>query len=78
MPGRDNPNSATYILCQDRLVITTRAFRRGKRVPSNCPLTREEIREYVTKGTVAAVKLIRTNRNYGLREALDLLNSARQ
>ena len=48
----------------------------GKRVPKDCPLSREEIRTYVKDGPVEAIKLIR-KRGISIREAKDLLDSVR-
>ena len=66
----------------DRLVIRAKRepnelMFKGKRVGNSCPLTHEERREYVEKGAVAAVALIKTRRKCDLRTALDLLNKAR-
>ncbi len=66
----------------DRLVFARygsngQHIRQGKRVGADCPLTREEIRLYVTSGTVEVTRFIRRTRNLTLREALDLLNLAR-
>jgi hypothetical protein len=49
----------------------------GKRVSKDCPLNKAEVRAYVTGGALAAIKLIATGRNIGLREAKDLLDKAR-
>lgn len=67
---------------QDKLVIRARrpngnVISQGKRVGKDCPLTKAERHEYVTKGAVFAVKLIREGRDVGLAEALRLLNDAR-
>ncbi len=66
----------------DRLVLARygsdgQHIRQGKRVAADCPLTREEIRIYVTSGTVEVVRFLRRTRKLSLREALDLLNLAR-
>ena len=50
----------------------------GKRVSKDCPLTHEEVREYVEKGAVKAVKFINDRRGIGLRESLRLLDKARK
>lgn len=47
-----------------------------KRVPKDCPLTRDEVRVYVEKGSIQAVKLI-MKRGLGLRDAKDLLDQVR-
>jgi len=49
----------------------------GKRVSKNCELTREEIRMYVEKYTVSAVKLIMQSRDLSLTESVKLLNKWR-
>ena len=48
----------------------------GKRVPKDCPLTRDEVRTYVEEGPIQAIKLIR-KRGFSLREAKDLLDKVR-
>lgn len=67
---------------QDRLVSVWvspegKRVRKGKRVGTWCPLTREEVRAFVEKGGIAAVRLIRSNRECSLSEAWNLLNEAR-
>lgn len=49
----------------------------GKRVPNNCPLTREEIRTYVKIGPIMCIRLIRDRLNCSIKEAKDLLDSVR-
>lgn len=68
----------------DRLVtewkIDGRFERRGKRISKLRAITREEQREYVKHGTVAAVKMIRQRlglENGSLARALTLLNTER-
>ena len=69
------------LVYDDRLLIEVvsngTTIRQGKRVSSDCPLRRDEIRKYVADGPIAAVKLIRSNRSCTLHEALSLLNQAR-
>lgn len=66
----------------DKLVIRRRdkngvVISQGKRVGKDCPLSRDEIRAYVELGTVKAIARIRENRDCSLREAITLLNKAR-
>lgn len=53
------------------------AIRRGKRLPNTCPLSRAEVREYVAKGTIPCVRLIKEGRGISLYEAHELFKSAR-
>ena len=67
---------------EDQLVIRARRpngnmIAQGKRVGRDCLLTQAERREYVLRGAVFAVKLIRDSRQVSLAEALNLLNRAR-
>ena len=72
------------VVVNDRLVIRwwdrqrKHLYFQGKRVGKSCPLTREEVRAYVTKGAITCVRVIRQTRGLSLRDALDLLNSARR
>jgi hypothetical protein len=60
-----------------RVYGRTLTRRQGKRVSKDCVLSAEERRAYVMDGPVAAIKCIRNGRKCGLREAYDLLQSAK-
>lgn len=62
----------------DRLVsVRKNGVVLGKRIGKNCPISKEEAREFVLNGSIDAIKKIRDGRGCGLSEAYNLLQSAR-
>ncbi len=62
----------------DKLMfIRPSGARCGKRVAANCPLTHAERREYVTRGLLYCVKLVKEGRKISLRDATNLVYAAR-
>ena len=48
-----------------------------KRVAADCPLTKEERWSYVHQSAAVAVRMIKERRGCSLREAVDILQSAK-
>lgn len=76
-------SSTWYCYHDDKLVKrwrnlqTRQTLSQGKRVSQDCPLNKDEIRAYVTKGAVTAVVKIRNERKFDLHNAKALLDTAR-
>ena len=56
---------------------TDRTFSQGKRVAADCPMTADERKVYVNKGTSEAVVKIMRDRGLTLSEAVQIFRAAR-